>query len=366
MGSGTIPSKKLECPQPSQPLRTINKNLQIWESELASDPDREFLLHGLNNGFPLVDTDPLLIKNSVSKNHKSALDKSDRVEKRLLEEIEDGNYIVTNPSAVTLVSPLAAIEKPDGDVRLIHDLSHPLGSSLNDYATKEECQYESLQDALDSLSPNMYMAKCDLKWAYRSVPIRPDHSPLTGLQWTFKGDNSPTTLMDTTLCFGARKSPAHFNRVTKSIKRMMVRRGFNCSVFLDDFLLYEDTMEQCAAALTTLIALLRSLGFRINWKKVVDPCQRLVFLGIEIDTVNNKLSLDPDKATQLISTLDQTTSKKRLSKKQLQKLAGKLNWACNVFTWGRAFMNTFFQAICQLNAADHRMRITTSMLSDIR
>ena len=98
---------------------------------------------------------------------------------RLLEEIEDGNYIVTNPSAVTLVSPLAAIEKPDGDVRLIHDLSHPLGSSLNDYATKEECQYESLQDALDSLSPDMYMAKCDLKWAYRSVPIRPDHSPLT-------------------------------------------------------------------------------------------------------------------------------------------------------------------------------------------
>ncbi len=44
-----------------------------------------------------------------------------------------------------------------------------------------------------------------------------------------------------------------------------------------------------------LIALLRSLGFAINWSKVVD----LVCLGIRIDTVNNILGLDPNKLGKL-------------------------------------------------------------------
>ena len=115
------------------------------------------------------------------------------------------------------------------------------------------------------------MAKCDLKWAYRSMPIKPEHYPLTGLQWTFGNSKKPTTLVDTAFPFGSRKSPAHFNLITKSVKRMMVRRGYNCIVFLDDFFLCENSLERCASALATLIALLRKLGFRINWKKVEDP-----------------------------------------------------------------------------------------------
>ena len=44
---------------------------------------------------------------------------------------------------------------------------------------------------------------------------------------------------------------------------------------------------------------IRKLGFSINWKKVVDPSQVLVFLGIEIDTVKLELRLPKDKLMQL-------------------------------------------------------------------
>jgi hypothetical protein len=118
------------------------------------------------------------------------------------------------------------------------------------------------------------MAKCDLKWAYRSMPIKPEHYKLTGLQWTFENKSKPTTLIDTAFPFGARKSPGHFNRITKSVKRMMVRRGVNCIVYLDDFLLYETSSSRCQLALLTLVKLLRSLGFRINWKKCVIHANR--------------------------------------------------------------------------------------------
>ena len=43
-------------------------------------------------------------------------------------------------------------------------------------------------------------------------------------------------------------------------------------------------MEERATAMNTLIALLRELGFRINWYKVVDPVQSITFLGVQIDT----------------------------------------------------------------------------------
>ena len=364
-------AKKLECPQPSPSFLTKPNTLLTWEVELANDPDRHFLLNGLKYGFRLVDIDPKDIEKQTADNHKSALKHRIKVEHRLREEIQEGNYVKLSADEITLISPLAAIEKSDGDVRLIHDLSYSSSASssdhsLNSYASKDECIYESLTSALDILEPGMWMAKVDLKWAYRSVPLHKDQYVLTGLQWQFEGDNEPTTLVDTTFPFGARKSPAHFNRITKAIKRMMVRKGYNCTVFLDDFLLYEQSFTDCATSLATLITLLRALGFRINWKKVCDPTQKIVFLGVEINTVDNKLTLDPSKTQQTIQDITTMLEKKRVSKRHMQKMAGRLHWCSTVMTWGRAYINSFYQGIRQLNKAMHKMRVTSAMLEDLK
>ena len=81
------------------------------------------------------------VERITSKNHHSALKHKDKVEQRILEEIEEGNYVIVNPEDVKIVSPIAAIEKADGDVRLLHDLSFPENKSLNSYAQKESCCY---------------------------------------------------------------------------------------------------------------------------------------------------------------------------------------------------------------------------------
>ncbi|CAC5385457.1 unnamed protein product [Mytilus coruscus] len=51
----------------------------------------------------------------------------------------------------------------------------------------------------------------------------------------------------------------------------------------------ESTYDRCSAALNCLIQLLRKLGFYINWNKVEGPSQRLIFLGILIDTCGEEL-----------------------------------------------------------------------------
>lgn len=67
------------------------------------------------------------------KNYKSATtpEVKSKVEKQILSEIEQGNYVIRSKKP-TIVSALGAILKPDGGIRLIHDASMPRGHAMND------------------------------------------------------------------------------------------------------------------------------------------------------------------------------------------------------------------------------------------
>jgi hypothetical protein len=183
-----------------------------------------------------------------------------------------------------IISALGAIEKSDGGIRLIHDASRPEGFSLNDLASPEECKYQSIKDAISLITPYGFCAKIDLKSAYRSCGIREIDSDLTGLKWKFIGTNNFVYFKDNRFPFGARKSIFHFNHISQAIRRMMKKKGFDIVVYIDDFFIAEKDFATCLLVYNTLFKLLRSLGFSINYKKIIDPTQSLVFLGIHIDT----------------------------------------------------------------------------------
>ena len=63
-----------------------------------------------------------------------------------------------------------------------------------------------------------------------------------------------------------------------------------------------------------------------------------MFLGILIDTISQTLSLPEDKLVELHSVVKEFLQWHRASKRQLQSLAGKLNWACKVVYGGRTFL----------------------------
>ena len=199
---------------------------------------------------------------------------------------------------------------------------------MNDYTVLHNVHYQTLEEAYTLAKPNHFLAKVDLKSAYRSVAINSIDYCVTGLKWQFQGKDSPSYLFDCRLPFGARQAPSIFHRITQSIRRMMAKRGFhNLVVYLDDFLIVEDTFEKCQLAQHTLISLLIELGFRISWHKVIGPSRVVPFLGITIDTATCSLSLEEDKLRKLESKLNSFHTKKRASKRQLQQLAGLLNWA---------------------------------------
>lgn len=341
-------------------------DLHAWESELENDQDKDFILHGIQHGFDIIDKNvnvsPVECSNHPSARPGSAL--YDKATAQVKKEIEAGNYVICdNPPSI--ISPIGVIPKGDGDVRLIHDCSRPTGKAVNDYCSSEWHQkFSTVDGAAALMTQGCYFAKVDLKSAYRSVNISKESQMVTGFKWTF-GDQT-VYLKDTKLCFGAKLSPGIFHRLTQAVKRMMARKGYDLVVvYLDDFLIMADSKEICAAALHCLIQLLRKLGFAIHWGKVVDPTTKITFLGIELDSLDMTLRLPEEKLQGFHEELHSFLKRKRATKRQLQSLAGRLSWAAGVVKGGRVFLRRIFDKIRLLRHASHKTLISLDVRADL-
>ena len=330
------------------------------------DPKRDYLLRGIKHGFHI--TDPTAISESVEvDNYHSATcaRNASRVEAQIQEEVANGRYGVVS-SVPTIVSALGAIEKTNGKVRLIHDCSRPEGASLNAFAWHDHFKYMSLQDAIDVMPQGAFLAKLDLSQAYRSVRIHPSNFSATGLKWTFAGDDAPTYLVDRRLPFGARRSPEIFHELGQAVRRIMASKGYpDIIVYLDDFLIVAHSKEECRKTLQVLMETVRRLGFGINYNKVAGPSQRLTFLGIMLDTVSMTMELPEEKCQEIKDLLHQVYQRRKIKRRELQSLVGKLSWASQCVQGGRTFIRRLIDPIAQLKSPWHRTRVTQDMKEDI-
>ena len=367
-----LPKKRLDTlaapssSSSSDPEHSLSNHLNRWEEELLNDHDSPFLLQGIRDGFRITDPDRTLKPAEVSNYYDTSPEVVNKVAEQIITEVKNGRYVITD-SKPTIVSGLGAIIKPSGGVRLIHDCSRPLEGSINSMASDEHCHYQTLKEATEFIKPGYFMAKLDLESAFRSVPLHPDEFEVTGMKFKFPGNSRSSYLYDTRLPFGAKKSPSIFNRLTQSVRRMMAKRGYHRLIaYLDDFLIVAPTKEECKAALNTLLRLLRDLGFAISYNKVEAPTQIITFLGIQISSLDMRLSLPEEKATTLESLLDSFADRRHATRTQLQSLAGKLNWACQVVTGGRTFLRRILSSIDALAKPRHKLRLDSLFFADLR
>jgi hypothetical protein len=141
-------------------LRKINNklsdlDLSVWDRELKGDIDREYILDGIQHGFKIVDDE--VVKTPVDiPNHVSCTkdDNKYKVEQVLRSEILNGRYVPVKKKP-DICNPMAAIEKSDGTVQVLHDASRPMNLALNDYATdKVNIKYQGVKDAIDFIVPH--------------------------------------------------------------------------------------------------------------------------------------------------------------------------------------------------------------------
>jgi hypothetical protein len=134
------------------------------------------------------------------------------------------------------VSPIGLTPKDDGTWRLITNLSHPLGNSVNDFIDPELCrvQYSSFDKVItmiSNLGKGALCGKIDIKSAFRLLIVSPSDFDLVGIYFDGK------FYIDKCLPMGCSLSCSLFEKFSSFLQWAVVRETGLSTIdhYLDDF-----------------------------------------------------------------------------------------------------------------------------------
>ena len=352
--------------------------VEAWAEPLSSHPDRAFvkyLLDGICHGFHIGynNDDPSRMRRSAKRNMLSANQNPQVVSHYFKREREAGRVVGPTPSEEIArvgvhINHFGVIPKSGqpGMWRLIVDLSHPSGESINDGVDPALCSlsYPSVDEAariIADLGRGTILAKLDIESAYRNMPVHPEDRPLLGMEWEGQ------VFADAALPFGLRSAPQIFNALADALAWILQREGA-CALlhYLDDFLIIgKPQSEECAGSVVLTQAVCWKLGVPLAMHKCKGPSCSLTFLGILIDAMVMELWLPPERLGRLAKTVDQWRLKKSCKKRDLLALIGQLQHACRVVKSGRSFLWRMIDLSMTARELHHFIRLNRGFRSDL-
>ena len=304
-------------------------------------------------------------------NLKSAIARPDIVRDKLTKEIHAGRIagpFCKPPFPSMFCSPLGIVPKKNpSEFRLIQHLSFPRDSSINDFIPRDfsSVSYASITDAISSLKRagrGCFMAKTDIKSAFRIIPVHPDDHPLLGMKW------ENLYYYDRCLPMGCSSSCAIFEAFSTALEWIAIHRLGASSVLhiLDDFLFIADTKQKCQLDLNNFLCMCQVIGVPIAEEKTVGPDTSLQFAGITLDSVLQEARLPEDKLHKCHTLLTSFYSRRKVTLKELQSLIGLLNFTCSVILPGRAFLRRLIDLTMGVRRPHHRIRLSKDAKADLK
>ena len=291
--------------QHQQPAVFTPLNVDLLATELVNHPDTSFvnsLVNALRYGTRIGYQGPQ--RERVSHNLVSASQHPEVISANLDKEIQLGRVagpFLSSPLPHLQCHPIGVVPKKHStDWRTIYHLSYPEGDSINDYIPEDpySLQYVRVDDAiqiLQSLGPGAFMAKTDLKSAFRLMPIHPDDWNLLGIYW------QPNYYVDLYLPFGLCSAPYLFNQISDALE-WILKCNYGLRHFihiLADFFIAEPTKVLCLGSFSTLLKVFMSLRVPTVAAKTLGPSQVLEFMGIMLDSNRMEASLPEDKLARI-------------------------------------------------------------------
>jgi hypothetical protein len=170
---------------------------------------------------------------------------------------------------------------------------------------------------------------------------------------------------DTSLAFGLRSAAQACQRCTNALKHMVAGRGYSIVNYVDDLAGVECSRDRAISAAHTLDEIIEQSGLNIATNKSIDATQVMVFLGILFDGENMTMSVTADRMLEISKELELWSHRRRATKKQIQSLAGKLNFIAKCCKPGRVFKARILGALKGLNRSNHHVYLNDGFRQDI-
>ena len=354
----------------SIPLRVDN-----WKRMLTDHPNRplvEFFINGLTEGFRIGFREQSTPLKSAKWNLYCALQHPDIVQNYLTEEIALGRVSGPFPKSSVpqaQVSRFGVIPKnhQPSKWRLIVDLSHPIGRSINEGIPKVLCslKYITVDSAIEHIKQighGTLLAKIDIKSAFRLLPVHPADRHLLAMRW------DQHIFIDTCLPFGLRSAPKLFNVLADLLSWILEQQQVTPVLhYLDDFLTMGPPQSPtCSNNLTEIKDICSMLGIPLALEKVKGPSDGLTFLGITLDSQSMQALLPDDKLQRIRLQVASWLSRKKATKREILSLVGLLQHATKVVTPGRTFLSRMYRTAARLKRLSYYTRLNTAFRSDLR
>lgn len=353
-------------------LATCPVNLVQLKQELQTYPDQktaEELSHGFEFGFPLHYSGSRLPKES--KNLKTAYEHPDIVRHKLQTELQHGRIagpFICRPISTLRVSPIGLVKKKTpGEFRLIHHLSFPDGDSLNDFIDPDLCsvQYTSFDEAIhmiQDMGQGCLMGKVDIKSAFRLLPVSPSDFDQLG----FKFENH--YYFDKSMPFGCAISCATWEKMSTFLEYLVKQKSSvgDLKHYVDDFLFAgRPCTHDCHSIMQIFLHCSAQLGIPIASEKTEWPTTRIIYLGLEIDSIEMVIRMPTEKIRDIVLKIETVMQGKKVTLRVMQQLIGVLNFANRVIVPGRPFLRRLINSTCGLTKPFHHLRVTSSMRQDL-
>ena len=281
------------------------------------------LIEYLKFGFPLSLSDPGCLQNTEVTNHHSALQYPSAVNDYLRKEMALG--AIVGPTFNTFsdayhCSPLLTRPKDNDKRRIILNLSHPYGNSVNDDVLRDKfdgqkftLKFPSVDGIVDKIvslkdeDPVLY--KIDVARAFRNIRVDPVDTVKLGIYW--QGEY----FLDLSVAFGWAHGSTMFQRLSDAIVYIMRCNGYDLVAYIDDYIGIAPAKD-AQSQFKFLSSLLTKLGLSMNPGKRVPPCKALTCLGIHVDIIQSSLSIDQVKLITIQNECFQVPKKKISFKKE--------------------------------------------------
>ena len=199
----------------------------------------------------------------------------------------------------------------------------------------EICIFRLSGSTMQPLWEELLFSKSDLQSAFRQLPIRKEDLDLLGLK------HQGLYYLDLCLPFGVSIACRVFETFSTALHWKVGQLIADILVhYLDDFHFGGSTWESCVLKLDTFREVCDTIGFPISEDKTVGPTQKLVFLGLGLNTITQTVSIPEDKVRKAMKAITDFLSRKKAKLKMIQSVTGLLNFFNQAIRGGKTIPQT--------------------------
>ena len=341
--------------------------------------ESRFLVDGFRNGFDLGYRGKEDIQQ-LSNNLKFTIGDKIELWNKVMKEVEAKRYagpFESIPFDHYIQSPIGLVPKDGGrKTRLIFHLSYPRKgkniTSINANTPEEmkKVKYKEFDDAVKlclKFGRNCAVAKSDMSAAFRHFAIHKKFWPYLIMKAFDPETNKTYYFIDKCMPFGAAISCSHFQRFSDAISHIVRTKTNRDNInYLDDFFFVDLFKHLCNKQVQVFLDICNAIRFPVSMEKTFWGTFRITFLGLVLDTINQLICIPMEKINNAKSQIQLILGKKKIKLKHLQKLTGFLNFLCKAVVPGRAFTRRLYSYGAHLSNANHHLKVTSEMESDLK